>query len=277
MNPLLPWMKYLLRFAGVFNLLAGLGMICLYHEGFKMLGVEKPALVLPVQIMGILVGLFGVGYLLVAANPVENRNILMLGFWSKAISSVCGLVVRGGRPAPAGLRRGGILRRRDLSAAVFRDSAAALPAGAARNEASRIIRWREGDSLSFADAKIGTVPAASDRLDNVNAAAAAIELHQAVDQGKEGVVAPLAHALAGVKLGADLPHQNMAGADRLAAKPLHAAALAIRITSVTAGTLSFFVCHGNPSFRWPCPVEPQPLEATLHTPPTACWWPPAQR
>ncbi len=90
-KPLSLWMTVLLRFAGVFNLLAGTGMIVFYHEGFKMLGVQKPDLALPVQVMGILVGLFGVGYLLVAANPVENRNILMLGFLSKAISSVAAL------------------------------------------------------------------------------------------------------------------------------------------------------------------------------------------
>ena len=87
MNPLRPWMRYLLRFAGTFNVLAGLGMCSLYHEGFHLLGFQKQ-LGLPVQIMGVLVGLFGVGYHLVAGNPVENRNILMLGFWSKAISSV---------------------------------------------------------------------------------------------------------------------------------------------------------------------------------------------
>jgi hypothetical protein len=87
MPPLLPWMTFLLRFAGTFNLLAGAGMICLYHEGFRWLGVSKPELILPVQVMGVLVALFGVGYHLVASNPVENRNLLMLGFWSKAISS----------------------------------------------------------------------------------------------------------------------------------------------------------------------------------------------
>lgn len=82
------WMTYLLRFAGWFNLLAGAGMISLYHEGYKLLGVPKPELVLPVQVMGVLVALFGVGYHLVASNPVENRHILLLGFLSKAISSV---------------------------------------------------------------------------------------------------------------------------------------------------------------------------------------------
>ena len=91
MTPLRPWMRFVLQFVGVFNLLAGAAMICLYHEGYKLLGVPKPELVLPVQVMGILVALFGVGYLLVAANPIENRNLLMLGFWSKAISSVAAL------------------------------------------------------------------------------------------------------------------------------------------------------------------------------------------
>ena len=101
MTPLRPWMKFVLRFAGCFNLLAGAGMICCYHEGYRMLGVPKPELVLPVQVMGILVALFGVGYHLVAAHPVENRNLLVLGFWSKAISSAAALAyVIGGQLPP---------------------------------------------------------------------------------------------------------------------------------------------------------------------------------
>jgi hypothetical protein len=87
-----PWMRFLLRFAGTFNLLAGAAMISLYHEGYALLGIPKPQLVLPVQVMGILVALFGVGYHLVAGNPVENRNILTLGFLSKLISSLAAYV-----------------------------------------------------------------------------------------------------------------------------------------------------------------------------------------
>lgn len=86
-----PWMWYLLRFAGTFNLLAGFSMIVFYHEGFKMLGVPKPDLVMPLQLVGILVALFGVGYHLVAGNPVENRNVLTLGFLSKFLGSVLGI------------------------------------------------------------------------------------------------------------------------------------------------------------------------------------------
>ncbi len=91
MPPLKPWMKFLLCFAGGFNLLAGVSMCTLYHEGYELLGTPKPDLILPVQVMGILVALFGVGYLMVAANPIENRNILTLGFLSKAISSAVAL------------------------------------------------------------------------------------------------------------------------------------------------------------------------------------------
>jgi small multidrug resistance pump len=90
-SPLSPWMTRLLWFVGGYNLLAGVGMICFYHEGYKLLGVEKPQLNLPIQLVGILVGLFGVGYWMVAANPLQNRNILWLGFWSKALGSVLGI------------------------------------------------------------------------------------------------------------------------------------------------------------------------------------------
>ena len=74
-----PWMKYLLWFVGGYNILAGLGMMIFYHEGFALLGLPKPELMLPLQLVGILVGLFGVGYWIVARNPVENRNVLLLG------------------------------------------------------------------------------------------------------------------------------------------------------------------------------------------------------
>ena len=72
MEPLKPWMRWLLRFVGCYNLLAGLGMMVFYHEGFKLLGVPKPQLMLPLQLVGILVGLFGVGYLMVSFEELHE-------------------------------------------------------------------------------------------------------------------------------------------------------------------------------------------------------------
>ena len=100
-NPvLLTWMRFILRFAGTFNLLAGLGMICLYHEGFKAVDLAAPKMALPVQVMGILVALFGVGYFMVAARPERNRDLLLLGMLSKAISSVFALAYVGSGQLP---------------------------------------------------------------------------------------------------------------------------------------------------------------------------------
>jgi small multidrug resistance pump len=91
MVPLRPWMWYLLVFAGCYNLLVGLTLMVLYHEAFKILGLPKPELMLFVQLVGILVGLFGVGYLMVAREPIENRNVLLLGLLSKALGTLLGL------------------------------------------------------------------------------------------------------------------------------------------------------------------------------------------
>ena len=94
------WMRRLLRFAGTFNLFAGLGMIVLYHEGYRLFGVEKPALVMPLQLTGVLVLLFGVGYHRIASRPRENYDLLLLGFLSKAGGSILGIyyVVLGSLP-----------------------------------------------------------------------------------------------------------------------------------------------------------------------------------
>ena len=47
----------------------------------------------------------------------------------------------------------------------------------------------------------------------MDAAAAAVEFDEAVDQGEERVVAALADALAGLEDGAQLPHEDIAAAD----------------------------------------------------------------
>ncbi len=44
-----------------------------------------------VQLVGILVALFGAGYLMVASRPLENRNLLLLGFLSKLLGSFLGI------------------------------------------------------------------------------------------------------------------------------------------------------------------------------------------
>lgn len=90
-KPLLPWMKGLLRFAAGFNICAGLHMLVLYHETYKVIGMPKPEIQFPIQLVGLLVALFGVAYYLVARHPLRNRQMLALGWWSKFLGSCLGM------------------------------------------------------------------------------------------------------------------------------------------------------------------------------------------
>ena len=79
------WMLVVLRFAAVYNLLAGACMIIFVHEGYKWLAIPKPQLVMPDQLVGMLVAIFGIGYWLVSRDPLTNRNVLLLGLLSKTL------------------------------------------------------------------------------------------------------------------------------------------------------------------------------------------------
>jgi hypothetical protein len=87
------WMTRLLRFAGTFNLVAGACIVCLYRLGFYLLDLADapPGAGMTAQMMGFFVMLFGAGYHWTASHPIENKNILVLGCWSKALGSLLGL------------------------------------------------------------------------------------------------------------------------------------------------------------------------------------------
>src|SRR5581483_6609813 len=66
-------------------------------------------------------------------------------------------------------------------------------------------------------------------------AAMGAELDGAGDQREQRIVAASAHAVARVEVRAVLPHEDLARVHCLAAVPLHAEALGLRVTAVTAG------------------------------------------
>src|SRR5205807_8889814 len=73
-----------------------------------------------------------------------------------------------------------------------------------------------------------------------------LELDLPVHQGEEGVVRRTAHVGAGMKLGAPLPHQDMAGPHVLAPEPLDAEVLGIRVAPVARGADTLLVRHDLP-------------------------------
>jgi len=95
------WWKHVLVVAAVYNVIAGLSMIVFYHEGYRGLGLDKTSFNLPIQLVGMCVALFGIGYWITSRNPVENRNVLLLGMLSKAIGPLLAIryIARGELPA----------------------------------------------------------------------------------------------------------------------------------------------------------------------------------
>lgn len=95
------WQIWVLRVAAVYNTIAGLSMMIFYHEGFRAIGLEKTSFNLPIQLVGLMVALFGLGYWLVSKNPVENRNVLLLGMLSKLLGPLLAIryIARGELPA----------------------------------------------------------------------------------------------------------------------------------------------------------------------------------
>ena len=109
-SPLTPWMHGVLKFAGVYNIIAGLSMMIFYHEGFKSLGLPKPEFNMPIQLVGVLVAIFGIGYLLVdrrsagesqrSIDRIAEQNfraaagVLLRGHWDVAADHVSRFVCR---------------------------------------------------------------------------------------------------------------------------------------------------------------------------------------
>jgi hypothetical protein len=79
--------------------------------------------------------------------------------------------------------------------------------------------------------------------DDADAAAAAVELDDAIDQREEREIFALPDAAAGMEGIANLTNEDIASHDRLAGEPLDAAALPGGIATVAAGALTFFMSH----------------------------------
>jgi len=78
---------------------------------------------------------------------------------------------------------------------------------------------------------------------NIHATPFAIKHDHALDQGKKGIVLALSHALAWMEAVADLPDENMASLNLLAAEFLYTASLSVRVSTVPTATLSLLMSH----------------------------------
>jgi hypothetical protein len=77
--------------AGGYNLALGVNMVLSPAGAFEAFDLPLPELMLFVELVGLMVAVFGVGYCLVALRPLENRGVLALGLLGKTLVAIWGL------------------------------------------------------------------------------------------------------------------------------------------------------------------------------------------
>jgi small multidrug resistance pump len=81
-------MKITLRLAALYNLLWGLVAVLFPVQCFKFFGMEPPLYPQLWQCIGMIVGVYGVGYWLAADNPMVHWPIVLVGFLGKVFGPI---------------------------------------------------------------------------------------------------------------------------------------------------------------------------------------------
>jgi len=95
------WMRGVLVAAGVYNLLWGAWVVFFPAALFRWTGMAPINYPQIWQCVGMLVGVYGIGYLIAARNPLRHWPIVLVGLTGKVLgpAGMCWSVTRGGLPA----------------------------------------------------------------------------------------------------------------------------------------------------------------------------------
>lgn len=98
------WMKYVLRAAGLYNLVWGLVVVVYPSWMFDLFSMEVPTYLPIWQCLGMVVGVYGIGYFIAASNPVRHWPIVLVGLIGKVLGPIGFLwaVWAGHLPKPMG-------------------------------------------------------------------------------------------------------------------------------------------------------------------------------
>jgi small multidrug resistance pump len=81
-------MRVTLRLAAIYNLLWGMVAVFFPFQSFEVFGMQPPLYPQLWQCIGMIVGVYGVGYWLAANNPMVHWPIVLVGFLGKVFGPI---------------------------------------------------------------------------------------------------------------------------------------------------------------------------------------------
>ena len=82
------WMRHVMVAAGIYNLLWGAAVIFFPEALFRFAGMELPRYPQIWQCVGMIVGMYGLGYLIAARNPLRHWPIVLVGLLGKILGPI---------------------------------------------------------------------------------------------------------------------------------------------------------------------------------------------
>lgn len=81
-------MRVTLVLAGIYNILFGVWAVCWPNLWFDWSGMDRPAYPELWQSVGMIVGVYGLGYLIASTNPLRHWPIILVGFLGKIFGPI---------------------------------------------------------------------------------------------------------------------------------------------------------------------------------------------
>ncbi len=82
------WLRYALVAAGVYNLLWGLAALIAPNSTFDLYHLPRPIYPQIWQCLGMVIGVYGIGYLIAATDPRRHWPIVLVGLLGKIFGPV---------------------------------------------------------------------------------------------------------------------------------------------------------------------------------------------
>ncbi len=98
------WMQRVLLAAGIYNLVWGASVICFPAAWFRLTAMELPRYPQLWQCVGMIVGVYGVGYVIAAFHPLRHWPITLVGLLGKIFGPIgfLGALISGDLPLAFG-------------------------------------------------------------------------------------------------------------------------------------------------------------------------------